>query len=359
MAKAKGYQSIVGWRKATTWGTAVACGALHGLEVLSIDVAGNRDIVSDMSITGTVSQREGDKGNIQVNGSIVAPLRYENFHRILAALMGTAGVPAVVDTSARRHLLKVAPTTDGIFHTLAYEILKDTTIFEFNTAKVVGVSLKITIPGRIEATARIVAHDFTDASAINTTTTIDTITQSANLEIAQARQCVIRMNAQGGAGLASTDAVFCTGLELNLERPLEADFTTEFGDRSSEPMPPSGGDPFFKVSGKLSFSQYQTGSPGQNAAFVMEQQARTLKKMDITLTGDNLAGAATQKYQWVFWLPKVVLLPGKPTIAAGAYSWEQPFTSHHVPTIPTGFTAGYTDAITIENYNADTVDPLA
>jgi hypothetical protein len=311
-----------------------------------------------MSITGLPTQREGDKGNIAVGGSIVAPLRYENFHRVLAFLMGTAGVPATVDTTARRHLLKIAPSVDGLFATLAYEILKDTTIFEFNTVKVTGVSIRIQIPGRIEVEARVIGHDFTDASVINTVTTIDTITQSANLEIAQARQCVVRMNAQTGGALGASDVVYVTGLELNLDRPLDPDFTTEFGDRSSEPHPPSGGDPFFKVSGSLTFSQYQTGTGGNNV-LVLEQMNRTLKKADITLTGDNLAGAATQKFQWVFWLPMVVLGEGKPALSAGANGWQIPFTSHHVPTIPTGFTAGYTDAVTIENYNKDTADPLA
>lgn len=358
MAKAKGYTGIVGFKKGVTWGNAVACGALHGLEVLDISLAGNREIVPDMSITGMVTHREGDKGNIVVTGTIKMPLRYENAHRVIAALMGTAGVPATVDTSARRHLLKINPTIDGIFHTLAYEILKDTTIFEFDSVKITKVSISIKIPGRVEVSADFIGSTFTDASAINTTTTIDTVTQSANLEIAQARQCVVRLNAQGGAGLAAGDAAYVTGIELNLERPMSADFTTEFGDRSSEPMPPSGGDPFFKVTGSLTFSQYQTGTGGNNA-FVMEQLNRTLKKMDITLTGDNLAGAATQKYQWVFWFPMVVFGTGKPVLTAGALGWQQPFESHHVPTIPTGFTAGYTDAVTIENYNKDTADPLA
>src|SRR5678810_319086 len=228
MAKGKGYQGIVGWRKATTWGTAVACGALHGLEVLDVSLAGNREIIQDASITGMVTQREGDKGNVVVTGSLKAPLRYENFHRVLAALMGTAGVPATIDTSGKNHVLKIAPTTDGIFHTLAYEILKDTTIFEFSTVKVNRVTIRIQIPGRVEVEAQFVGHDFTDASAINTTTTIDTITQSANLEIAQARQCVVRMNAQSGGALGSGDVKYVTGIEINLERPLNADVTTEF-----------------------------------------------------------------------------------------------------------------------------------
>lgn len=358
MAKAKGYQGIVALKKATTWGTAVACGALDGLEVLTVGVTANRGIIPDMSITGMVSHRQGDMGNIVVGGDIVLPMRYEGIGRLLAAVLGTAGAPSTVDTSAKKHVFKIAPSVDGIFWTLAYEILKDTTIFEFDSVKITGFSIKATIPGRIELTVHTIGRAFTDASAINTTTTIDTVTQSANLEIAQARQLVVRLNAQTGGALGASDAAYLTAFELNVERPLEADFTTEGGDKSSEPMPPSGGDPFLKVTGNLTFSQYQTSTGGNNA-FVLEQYNRTLKKMDVTLTGDNLAGAASQKYQFVLYLPMLVFGDGKPTLSAGALGWSIPFESHHVTAIPTGFPAGYTDAITVEQYNQKAADELA
>lgn len=358
MAKGKGYQSIVGLRKASTWGTAVACGAGHGLEVLTVGLKADRGIVSDMSITGTVSQRQGDKGNIVAGGDIVLPMRYEGIGQLLAAVLGTAGAPSTVDTTGKKHIYRPAATTDGIFWTLAYEILKDAVIYEFDSVKITGFSIKATIPGRIELTVRAIAKGFTDASAINTTTTIDTITQSANLEIAQARQLVVRLNAQTGGALGASDAKYLTAFELNVDRPLEADFTTEFGDSTSEPMPPSG-DAFLKVGGVLTFSQYDNGGTGGNSPFPLEQYNRTLKKMDWTLTGDNLAGAATSKYQFVGYHPMVVFGEGKPTLAAGALGWSIPFTAHHVSAIPTGFPTGYVEAVVIENVNQGATDVLA
>jgi hypothetical protein len=359
MAKAKGYQGIVGFKKATTWGTAVACAALDGLEVTNVDLEGNLGIIPRPTITGRVTRREGDIGNKEIGGTVKLPLRFEGCGRLIAGLMGTAGVPATLDTSARKHLFKINDNVDGIFWTLAYEVLKDTTIFEFNTVKPTRATIRWSIAGEAELEVEFIGHDFTDASAVNTTTTIDTITQSANVDLAQARQVVVRLNAQAGAGLASTDAVFCTAGEVTLTRPLERDFTTEFGNRSSEPMPPSGGDPFFTVAGSLTFSQYQTGSPGQNAAYVMEQLNRTLKKMDWFITGDNLAGAATEKFAFNLFFPMVVFGAGKPHLAAGALGWQIPFESHHVTTAPTGFTSGYIDAVTIENVNKLTTDVLA
>lgn len=358
MAKGKGYQGIVALKKATTWGTAVAGGANDGLEVTSVELEANRGIIPRSTITGRVTRLQGDKGNIEVGGSIKLPLRYEGVGRLLAGLMGTAGAPSTVDTSAKLHTFKIADSLDGTFWTLAYEILKDTTIYEFNTLKITRVTIRWSLAGEIELEVEAIGHDFTDASAINTTTTIDTVTQSANNEIAQGRQVVARMNAQAGGALGGGDAVYCTAGEVSLMRPLERDFTTEFGDRSSEPMPPSGGEPFFTVTGSLTFSQYQTGTGGNNA-FVLEQLNRTLKKMDWAFTGDNLAGAATQKYAFGLFFPMVVFGAGKPKLSAGALGWQVPFESHHVTAAPTGFTAGFVDAVTITNHNTIATDVLA
>ena len=358
MAKSKGYQGIVGFKKATTWGTAVVCGAASGLEVSAVEIEANRGIIPRPTITGRVTRREGDKGNVEVGGPIRLPLRYESCGGLIAGLMGTAGVPTTVDTSARLHTFKINDNIDGIFWTLAYEILKDTTIFEFNTLKIQSFTIRWQIPGEAMLEVQVLGHDFTDASAINTTTTIDTVTMSANLEIAQARQMVVRLNAQAGAGLAAGDVVYCTSGEVTVSRPLERDFTTEFGDKSSEPQPPAGDGAFATVSGSLTFSQYQT-STGGNSAYVLEQLNRTLKKMDWTLTGDNLAGAATAKYSFGLFFPMVVFGSGKPHLTPGGLGWQVPFESHHVTAAPTGFTAGFVDAVTITNQNQIATDVLA
>src|SRR5574340_880926 len=72
-------------------------------------------------------------------------LRYEGgWMYAFAKLMGTAGVPSTVDTSARMHTLKVNSNTDGLFDSLAYEIVKDTTVVEIPSVK----WNKLTLRGR-------------------------------------------------------------------------------------------------------------------------------------------------------------------------------------------------------------------
>ena len=358
MARAKGYQGIVGLKKAAVWGTAVACGAGDGLEVHSANVVANRQLIARKGITGRVTQLAPDKGNLDVNGPVTFPLRYEGLGRVIAGLMGTAGVPATVDVAARRHVFKIADSTDGIFFTLAYEILKDTKVFEFNTLKITGLTLRWSTPGHVELEIRTIGNDFSDASATNTTTTIDTVTLPTANEIAQARQVVVWMNAQSGGALATGDRVFVTGGEITIERPLNPVVTSEFGDRSSEPEPPGGDDPFLKVSGSLTFANLQDGTGG-NAAFVAEQLAGTRKKATVTFTGDNLAGSTTEKFSHKLWFPHITFGEGKPALAAGSLGWTAPFTAEHVTAIPTGFTAGYVDAVTWENVNTIATDVLA
>jgi len=361
VAKGKGYQGILGFKRNTnTWGgAAVAAGATDGVEVVSSPLQANRALVPDMQITGRVTQRQSDYAQKSIQGDVLTTaLRYEGLERVIAGVFGTAGVPATVDTTARRHVFKIADNL-GVWFTLAYEIIKDTTIYEFNQIKLSGLTLRIQANGRLEISVRGIAHDFTDTSVINTTTTIDTVTLPANREYAEFRSVVVRMNAQSAGALGAPDVRFVTGLEINIDRNLQPDFTTEFGDKTSEPQPASGGDPFFKVNGSITFSQLDTASPGGNSGLVATQLAGTTQKMDINITADTLAGAATQKFAHVLWLPCLQFGDGKPSLTAGALGWQVPFTAYHVLTIPTGFTAGYIDAVTWENYSQIATDALA
>jgi hypothetical protein len=84
------------------------------------------------------------------------------------------------------------------------------------------------------------------------------------------------------------------------------------------------------------------------------------KKAKLTITSPNLAGAATQYFQHVLWLPNLQFGEGKPGISGPeGPTWTLPFQAWHVDTIPTGFTAGYLDAVTWEVFNQNSADPLA
>lgn len=365
MARAKGFQGIVGVKKGTTWGTAVACAALSGVEVRSVDTPGNLAIEPIRGISGSVTALTPVPGNKNVSVTMAADLRYEGLETLLALVMGTAGVPATVDTSGRQHVLKINNQVDGIFATLAYELIKDTLVVEVPSVKFTGFTIRGRQGRPIEVEFRGIGYDYLyGTSAVNTTTTIDTVTLTANRDWALFKHAAVRINAQNGAdfGTAPADTVSVTGFELNVERAMEGRVSTRYGDKVMEPIETD----FMKVTGSLDFPDVDTGTAtGGSSALAADQltyanTAATAKKMKIVLTSPVLCGAATQYYQYNFWLPYVVLGEGKPGIPGPeGQTWSLPFESFGVSAVPTGFTATYTGALTIDNFNKVTTDALA
>jgi hypothetical protein len=361
MAKAKSFQGIVGWKKNTNaWGgAAVAAGALNGIKVISCPLEANTAIIPTKNITGRATQLKGDTGNKIIQGDILtAELVYEGHDTLIAPVLGSETATSTVDTTARKHVWKVADSLDGIYWTLAYEIMKDALIDEFNTVKATGFTIRGQQGGRVMLTVRGIGHDFSAASAVNTTTTIDTITTPANSVLGvMFRQLVVRLNDESGGALGASDVRYVSAFEINVDRNLELDFTSEFGNRTSEPQPPDNDDPFTKVTGSLTFSHLDNASPGGSTGLRATQLAGTSQKIDLTLTGDTLAGSATQKFQHIVYLPSVQFGDGKPTL--GKLGWTLPFTAWHTGAAPTGFPAGYLDAINWEAYNQRATDALA
>jgi hypothetical protein len=355
MARAKGYQGIVALKKATTWGTAVAGAALSGVYVSSLSTPGDTQLVDNPVITGNVTMRVAALGNRQVSVTLKSPLRYEGLETAIALIMGTAGVPATVDTSGRQHDLKLANTIDGIFATLAYEIIKDTTIIEIPGVKWNKATLTAKQGALVEIELGGIGDDYQPASAVNTTTTIDTVTLSANEIYAVFKECSLQMNAQTGGALSGTDAVACEGITVTVERQMEPRVTTRRGDKTDEPIE-SG---FAKVTGSLEFAFLETGADG-NSGFMADQLAGTAKKAKLLVTSTVLAGSATVFFQHVLWMPNIQFEPGKPEVSGPeGLKWVQPFQCHHVAAIPTGFTAGFTQALIWQIFSKLTTDPLA
>jgi hypothetical protein len=293
--------------------------------------------------------------------SMQTDLRYEGLEPLLAFVLGTAGAPSTVDTSAKLHALKINNQIDGIHATVAYELIKDTTVVEVSTVKFTGFTIRGRQGRPVEIEFRGVGHQYKyGTSSTNTTTTIDTVTLPTNLEWALFKHAVLNYNAQNGADFSGTDLLYLTGFEVNVERMMEGRVSTEFGDKASEPIETD----FMKVTGSLEFPDVNTGTGGSSALaadqLTYANTAATAKKMKLSLTGATLAGAATQKFAHVLWFPYVVLGEGKPGITGPeGQTWSVPFESFAVSAVPTGFTAGYTGALTYDVYSQRATDALA
>lgn len=361
MTIAKGFLALAAVKKATVWGTAVAAGVGDGVGFVSEDVSANRELIDDMQLEGAFStQRKGDIGNKVYSGSLTSALRYEGLELLIALAMGVAGVPTTVDTSARKHIFKMEPTAgglEGLFATLV--IKKPPVIHEFTTVKVTGWHIKINNGERAEITFDLVAHDMNvnAGSGTNNTTTFATVTLPANRSFALFSQMVARINVQTGGALAAANAVHLSSFTLNVERNMaEDDFTTQFGDRIDEPVQ----DDWSKVTVELEFSKYNDVSPGGNDALFLAQISKEPQKMDVVLTGLDLAGAATQFFQHAFYLNGIQFRDGTPNVGGpGRLGYTLSGQAHRVLTAPTGFTAGYTDPLTYEVFSQRATDPLA
>lgn len=359
MARAKGIEALCGWKKGTTWGTAVAAGAADGFWAKSVPFPdGGTELIENMQISGAeATQKPPTLGDKRYTGSLVADLPYEGLDPLEAQVYGTAGAPSTVDTSARAHVYKIKQHTEGIFGTLAYEAVKDTTIFEATSMKWTGITYRGKANQNVEVELRGIAHDFSVASSTNTTTTIDTVTVPANSQyLAPFNHLTFWMNAQTGAALDSTMAYYITEFELSIDRALEGIVTTRFGNRVDEPHLAG----FTKVTLRVTFGHFQDGTGG-NLSLVADQLAGTEKKARLNLTSTVLAGAATSYYARTFWLPRIIARPAdKPKLVGpGNWSWSQTFDCYHVGTIPTGFTAAYVTAVNQDVVNQRATDALA
>jgi Phage tail tube protein len=354
--RAKGFQGIVGIKKAVAWGTPVVPGALSGVYVESLETPVDRQLIPNPVLTGRVTMKKSSLGNKSGTVTLKCPLRYEGLELLAALIQGTAGVPSTVDTSARQHDLLLAESIDGLFATLAYELIKDTKVIEIPAVKWNKLMVTAKQGAMVELEFSGIADDYNDASASNTPTTIDTVTITSNENFAVFREVEVLMNAQAGAGLASPgDQVAVEGFTLTIERQMEARVTSRRGDKTDEPIDTGPA----QVTGQFEFGFLEGGADG-NSGFMADQLAGAEKKAKILITSSQLAGAATAYYQWIFWLPLIQFGPAKPGLPdAGGQKWVQPFEAHHVDTVPTGFTAGFTGACTLQITSKLTTDPLA
>src|SRR5262245_21518471 len=107
MSIIKGVQAVAGFKKATTWGTAVALGAGNGIGLTSESISADVQLIEDEQLEGSAQQRAGEAGNRAFSGELVTGARYEGLEYMLAQVFGTAGTPVTLDTSAKKHTFKL------------------------------------------------------------------------------------------------------------------------------------------------------------------------------------------------------------------------------------------------------------
>ncbi len=226
MASISGAQTKAGVKIASTWGTAVACGATNSFAGEISPSFNVSEIVSRQIGSGAYMLSTATRGSVIPTVSLTADLGYRNNCDILLAqFMGTSAAPTEVTVGQGdyRHTIKFNTTLNAKFVTLAFETTS-TTVMEFPTSAVQSIGIATTsVPGYIDFTAELLSNTVELSSAVNTNATLANCTFSEGTPELVAVDLVdkFRTNTQSGSSVAGGDQYNITGFNLSLNRPQE------------------------------------------------------------------------------------------------------------------------------------------
>jgi hypothetical protein len=283
-----------GFKKGSTWGTAVALGATDELRVKGISGMTHSRDYSPGEYANTPFVAGGVLTDIKApDPSLSGDLLYDAgaLFRAIAMLFGTAGVSAVAETSAYTHTFQWADLADGLFGTLALE--NPGIIYECASWKPSELALKVG-GGRIQFDVKGRGNVVIDSSTVNAAAQMDALTFAGQDAPVLFNHAAIKMNAQGGADVAAATALVVSGMNPTFKRAYDG---IHVAGSPSIVEPKESGFPDIRL--KLDFPRYATDNTGLQAAMI----AGTLQKVLIVLTSPLLAGATTAKYALSIFYP--------------------------------------------------------
>lgn len=345
-----GREVVVGCKKATTWRTAVLCGASDGLLITEgFGGAKAPTFVPDDSL-GNADILDYYKTSESISDSFGGYLRYQGWDVPLALVMGSDTV-ALVNGTGYSHTMAPAASIADYFATLCVKKANTTEgMWEYPSAKISG----FTISAKVGELAKI-SFDFMankietdELSAINSPVTAASITYPTTLNVVRPNQNFkIRMNSQSGSALADSDKIYPYGFTLTYKRPMQENFQAANFD-ANEPIQ----NGFSEATLQLNFDKYSLDT------FTAAIEDETDYKMDITFTGDTISGS-TSPYTLRIDIPKITFLTADaPLSGAGVIQHNVTGNLQAVSSAPTGM-SGVTTPISIYMINARSTSGLA
>lgn len=339
------------FKKASTWQTAVACGANDGIVVLPTTIKKDTTIDIDDSM-GKYFSKDGLPGPIKVEGDIPAYLRYDSLDVLIALYMGTAGAPSQQGgTAAYAYTYKVKTLLDGLFGTFVKHMKNYTE--EHTSVKFTSITIKGDVLTPLQISFGVINSNKIVDSATNTTTTFNNnVTFFEEQNRVRYSEGVFRMNAQSGGALAGGDTIYPSSFELVSKRKMKGEYSTQYKVSATnqvlidEPL----GDGTMETTLKLTFPRH-TGN-----TYLAALQADSRYKMDMAFTGALIAGSYYRQFKIQF--PHLQLKNVDPADAQGNIKEPLEFIVHGATAAPTGM-SGLTDPFWISGINRRTSDPLA
>lgn len=349
MAGLSGVEIKCAAKKATTWGTAVVCGANDGVILLPTSIKRTTEINVDDSM-GITFSKEGLPGPVRVEGDKPAYLRYDGLDLLFAMYMGIAGAPSAQGSGAYAFTYKVSTLLDGLFYTFIKNMKNY--IEEEPSVKVIGITIKGEVGAKpLEVTFQVLCNNKIVNSAINTTGTFASVTFFEEQNRVRFSEGVFRMNAQSGAALGSGDTVYPSAFEFASKRKIAGELSTQYKTSiNQELIDEPAGDGTMETTLKLTFARH-TGS-----TYIADLISDTKKKLDVTFTGSLIGGAFYRQFKLQF--PNLQLKNADPADVNGNIKEPLEFVAHGCLSAPSGMT-GLTDPFWISGINRLSTDPLA
>ena len=342
-----GREILVGLKKASEWGTAIACGADDGILILSESLSQKIEELLDDSAGLAFIQRT-DQGKIDVAGNIELYDRYEGLDVALALIMGTAGTPTQQEaTAAYINSYVQADDLAGLFATIAIKKKSDK-VWEFCSVKLHGFTFSVEMNAPAKLALNAIPDQLKLDSTTNTTTTLANLTypDKGNRIIMNANT-TIKINDESGAALADGDKVYPNSIELAFNRPMEGDHKAG-SNYIYEPV----GEGFPEPILTLKFPRYNDA----NQAFFEDWVADTRKKAEIYFKGALIE--STYYYERKISFPNMKLVDPEAAVSGpGKIPSTLKFRLLGTDTAPAGMT-GITKPFQIDVQNKRTTDPL-
>lgn len=345
MAWLTGREVKMALKKATTWRTAVECGAEDGILITSEDIGAkdptyvDDDSLGRADVMCTVKVMEGITGR-----GFEGYLRYENWDLALALILGTAGTPVAQEatSTAYANVYYCADNLADIFGTLAMEKAQTTYgVWEVPSAKLHGFTISGTVGELAKVEVELAGNKIENQSAINTSTTMANVTYPIECGIAKMdANFYVWMNAQDGAALQSSDAIYPHSFSVKYSRPVDEPYGAGNIDMD-EPAQ----DGFAEAMLEMSFDKYNMDT------YMDAIEADSEFKMIIGFEGEDIVTG--EPYKFEIYLPRIQFRTAEsPVSGPGKIPHNVTGKLMAVTTAPTGMES--TDDIGI-----DVVDPVA
>lgn len=332
-ASISGAQTKAGVKIATTWGTAVACGATNSFAGEISPSFNVSEITSRQIGSGAYMLSTATRGSVIPTISLTADLGYRNnCDVLLAQFMGTSAAPTevTVGQSDYKHVITFNNTLNAKYVTLAFESTS-ATVMEFPTCAVQSIGIATTgVPGYLDFTAELLANTVELSSSVNTNATLANCTFSEGVPELVAVDLVdkFRTNAQTGSAVAGGDQYNVTGFNLALNRPQEIIPEIKGSAGNSAPLSTDLFD------GTLSLDVKELA----DHAYYTIWSAETARKALIEIEGTQIGTGSNKKFS--IYIPRMLLVtePQYALTEQGTNALSMEFRLLKAATAPTGMT---------------------